>query len=81
MMNMTEKDPMFGLGPNQRMILTILKRHPNLTGQELASRVYQKKITTKDHEYQTMSKSLHKLLAKGLVERTEAQIRWRLPKR
>jgi DNA-binding MarR family transcriptional regulator len=74
---MTEKDVMFHIGPNQRQILRILERYPNLTAKEIADKVYQKTVNVGDFEYRAASRSLHGLLEKGLVERTAAEVRWR----
>jgi len=72
------KDAMFHIGPNQRQILRILKLHPNLTETEIACKVYQKTVKVGDMEYAAISKSLCGLLNKGLLERTTAEVRWRL---
>ena len=74
---MTAKDVMFHIGPNQRQILRILERYPNLTAKEIADKVYQKTVNVGDFEYRAASRSLHGLLEKGLVERTAAEVRWR----
>lgn len=78
---MTEKDAMFHIGPNQRQILRILGRYPNLTAKEIAEQVYRKTVNVGDFEYRAASRSLHGLLEKGLVERTTAEVRWRVTKK
>lgn len=75
-----EKDIKCHIGPNQRQILRILKRHRNLTEAEIASKVYQKTVKVGDSEYCAISRSLRGLLEKGLVDRTAAEVLWNVTK-
>lgn len=76
---MDKNAPTYHLGPNQRLILKLLAEHRNgLTEKELASLVYGKPVNTTDFEYIATSRSLRKLLTKGLVVR---EVKWRLPKK
>ena len=66
------------LGPNQRAILKILAKEPNLTEREIASKVYGKPVMCYDSEYTATSRSLRGLAKRGLVERTSAEAKWKL---
>jgi DNA-binding MarR family transcriptional regulator len=72
------EEAMFHLGPNQREILRLLKRHPNMTEKEIASKIYHKQVKAGDNEYTQVSRSLRGLKKKGLVERTPIEVTWRL---
>ena len=67
-----------GLSKNQKLILEFLEMKPNMTAKELAELVFGKPVDYKTKEYSSISRSLHSLERKGLIQRVQVKLRWRL---
>lgn len=70
----------FVLGKNQRKIITILKKHGDLTTLEIASLVFEKPVQYKTKEYYSVHRSLRRLEDRGVVNPSERRIVWSLTK-
>jgi DNA-binding MarR family transcriptional regulator len=67
-----------GLSKNQKLILEFLEMKPDMTTKELAELVFGKPVDYKTKEYSSISRSLHSLERKGLIQRVQVKLRWRL---
>jgi len=66
------------LSKNQRMILKLLEVKPEMTTKEIAEMVFGRPVEYKTKEYSSISRSLNILEKKGLLQRVQVQLRWRL---
>lgn len=66
------------LSKNQRMILELLEVKPEMTTKEIAEMVFGKLVGYKTKEYSSISRSLGSLERRGLVQRVQVKLRWRL---
>jgi len=69
-----------GLSKNQKEILEILVAHPNSTQIEIAKSVFNKEVSPKSSESSSVGRSLHSLERRGLVEKSDRQVTWRIIK-
>ncbi len=67
-----------GLSKNQKLTLKLLEVKPEMTTKELAEMVFGKPVEYKSKEYSSIHRSLRSLERKGLVQRVQVQLRWRL---
>ena len=66
------------LSKNQKLILKYLEIKPQMTTKEIAEMVFGKLVEYKTKEYSSISRSLKSLERKGLVQRVQIKLRWRL---
>jgi predicted transcriptional regulator len=66
------------LSKNQNSILKFLEVKPEMTTKELAEMVFGKPVKYKTKEYSSISRSLNSLERKGLVQRVQVQLRWKI---
>ena len=66
------------LSKNQKSILEFLEIKPDMTTKELAELVFGKPVEYKTKEYSSISRSLQSLEKKGLIQRVQVKLRWRL---
>lgn len=67
-----------GLSKNQKLTLKLLEVKPEMTTKELAEMVFGKPVEYKSKEYSSIHRSLRSLEKKGLIQRVQVQLRWRL---
>jgi predicted transcriptional regulator len=60
------------------MILKLLEVKPEMTTKEIAEMVFGRPVEYKTKEYSSISRSLNILEKKGLLQRVQVQLRWRL---
>jgi len=60
------------------MILKLLEVKPEMTTKEIAEMVFGRPMEYKTKEYSSISRSLNILEKKGLLQRVQVQLRWRL---
>ena len=65
------------LSKNQRKILEILEKYPELTARDIAEILWARDIRYKTPEYSSVHRSLTTLYRKGLVEKVGGQLKWR----
>ncbi|MGB9960150.1 MAG: hypothetical protein ACPLKQ_06495 [Candidatus Bathyarchaeales archaeon] len=65
------------LSKNQRKILEILEKYPELTARDIAEILWARDIRYKTPEYSSVHRSLTTLYKKGLVEKVGGQLKWR----
>jgi len=68
------------LSKNQRKILEILEKYPELTARDIAEILWARDIRYKTPEYSSVHRSLTTLYRKGLVEKVGGQLKWRKAK-
>ena len=66
------------LSKNQKSILEFLEIKTDMTTKELAELVFGKPVEYKTKEYSSISRSLQSLERKGLIQRVQVKLRWRL---
>ena len=69
---------MAGLSNNQKLILKFLEVKPEMTTKELAEMVFGKPVEYKTKEYSSIHRSLISLERRGLINRVQIQLRWKL---
>jgi Fe2+ or Zn2+ uptake regulation protein len=74
---MAEKVKRQRLSKNQRKILEILEKYPELTARDIAEILWARDIRYKTPEYSSVHRSLTTLYRKGLVEKVGGQLKWR----
>jgi len=74
---MAEKTRRRRLSKNQRKILEILDKYPELTARDIAVIVWARDVRYKTPEYSSVHRSLSLLYKMGLVERIGGQLKWR----
>ena len=74
---MTERVKRQRLSKNQRKILEILEKYPELTARDIAEILWARDIRYKTPEYSSVHRSLTTLYRKGLVEKVGGQLKWR----
>ena len=65
------------LSKNQRKILEILEKYPELTARDIAEILWARDIRYKTPEYSSVHRSLTTLYRRGLVEKVGGQLKWR----
>ena len=68
------------LSKNQRKILEILDKYPELTARDIAVILWARDIRYKTPEYSSVHRSLTLLHKRGLVEKIGGQLKWRKAK-
>ena len=74
---MAEKTKRRRLSKNQRKILEILDKYPELTARDIAVILWARDVRYKTPEYSSVHRSLSLLHKMGLVEKIGGQLKWR----
>lgn len=69
------------LSDNQKLILKFLEVKPEMTTRELAELVFGRPVEYKTKEYNSVYRSLVSLERRGLINRVQVQLRWKLKTR
>jgi predicted transcriptional regulator len=56
----------------------MLQKKPNLTVKQIATKLYDKPIGISDWQYMSVSRMLKTLINKGLLEKTSAEVRYKI---
>jgi DNA-binding MarR family transcriptional regulator len=67
---------MAGLSHRQKKILEVLKLQPGMTTREMAESIFGRLIEYRSKEYSSIHRSISSLERRGLVRRTQTQLRW-----
>jgi DNA-binding MarR family transcriptional regulator len=65
------------IGKTQQKVLDILGKYGELTARDIAEIIWARDIRYETAEYSSVHRSLRSLLAKGLVEKSGGQVKWR----
>jgi DNA-binding MarR family transcriptional regulator len=78
-MNKKTKDQR--IGKTQQKVLDILEKYGELTARDIAEIIWARDIRYKTAEYSSVHRSLRSLHARGLVEKSGGQVKWRKTKK
>ena len=65
-----------GLSKNQKKILEMLEKKPNMTTKEVAEMIFGKIVEYRSKEYASVHRSLISLEKQGSIRRVQVQLRW-----